>query len=1243
MTDATRKGDSYVQDDAKATSPETARRFGAALRRAFAPVVSSPRLNGTGAPAAAPALPRVGKRPSRKAPSHRRPHIVLIASALAALALLLPSAALALQTHKEMSSIDGSTVPNTAFGSLGGLAVGSGGDLYATDQTGAPDSTGAVQIFDSTGTYLSQITGANTPQGALSFFEPGFLPAAVAVDDSGGPSDGNVYVTDTGNGLIDAFDPATNELLASFGNAGQLNGNNTPSGSFSLPCGLAVDQSNGDLYVADWGNNRIRVFDSTGAYQRTVFDSTMNAPCGLAIDATDTLFVRNQSDGKVLRFDSSGILSGLRYDPTNGTPGDESDDTPRATAVAVDPGTNHLYIDVGSQVRDYEQFGGGLLATLGPLSGSYGTAADFGVGGKVYVSDGASLRTFSAAITTIPDATTGAATDISATAATLNGTVDAAGGSEASCEFEYDTDGSYTSPATVPCEPAGPYPGFEAVHTDATGLTAATTYHYRIHATNVEIGSDSYGADRTFETAGPPAVSRTFVTGVDATTATLNADLNPDGAATSWRFEYVDQQTFEASGFATAAKAPVPDAELEAGAPLTVSQPLSGLQPDTRYRYRLIATNPAGPLTGPERGFKTDPILGSTAPGRFPGQGFLPDNRAWEMVTPPDKNGGTANAFGQKTVVSPDGDRIAYAVAAAFGDVQGTGAAGTTQYVASRGGDGWSSHAMTPKTDPSWPQLLSGVTSVLFNPGLTRALVRAYDLPQVSGDIAASPFNLYREDAQGSANLTPVTPGNATLSPFEIQIFGNTFYGGSSNLDRVYFASRLHLLPEAGIFRTNIYEWNDGMLRLAGVLPDGSIPPGGSFTAIPESAGGDSHDAVSTDGSRVLFGASMGGPQQLLMRKDHTSTTWVSEPEEPGPEPEGVSYQYATPDLHRVAFTSSSPLTSDDPGGPGEALYIYTDSPDPENEQNLEFVYRSGGLVTVEGMNGDASRGFFYAENGSGEGALYRWDGQGVHKVVDVQSGDGEKASLANPSNVHSVGSGVRVSANGRAIAFLSNQELTDAELGIIDLNVGFRARALYVYDADTDKLVCASCPPSGEAASGETWTFPGDGNDGGVGSQFQRNAFLSADGRRAFFSSPDPLVPEDTNGRYDAYEYDVQTGQPHLLSSGHSPQDSWFASASPSGDDAVIITSERLSAHDVDNAKDLYDARVGGGLPEPPPPPAQCEGDACQPPPLGLNDPTPASEGFAGPGDAKARHRHHRKRRRHHQHRANTDRRTSK
>ena len=225
-----------------------------------------------------------------------------------------------------------------------------------------------------------------------------------------------------------------------------------------------------------------------------------------------------------------------------------------------------------------------------------------------------------------------------------------------------------------------------------------------------------------------------------------------------------------------------------------------------------------------------------------------------------------------------------------------------------------------------------------------------------------------------------------------------------------------------------------------------------------------------------------------------------------------MKYQWATPDLHKVAFTTTSQLTDEDPGGTGEALYIYTDSPDPEGEaDNLEFIHRNA-LVTVNGISEDGNSGFFYSEDNAAKGALFHWDGGGADEVTHVQTDNDARMNLSFPLTCTASTPGPG-SPRTAAPSPSSREKLTESDLGVSNPSNGFLFPALYVYDTDTDELACASCPPSGEATSGETWTFPGAPEDGGAAFAFGRNTFLTSDGRRLFFSSPDPLVPETPTG----------------------------------------------------------------------------------------------------------------------------------
>jgi DNA-binding beta-propeller fold protein YncE len=147
----------------------------------------------------------------------------------------------------------------------------------------------------------------------------------------------------------------------------------------------------------------------------------------------------------------------------------------------------------------------------------------------------------------------------------------------------------------------------------------------------------------------------------------------------------------------------------------------------------------------------------------------------------------------------------------------------------------------------------------------------------------------------------------------------------------------------------------------------------------------------------------------------------------------------------------------------------------------------------------------------------------------------------------------------------------------------------------------------------------------------FPQPGNLSSDGRgRLFFESQDALTPQDTNGRtQDVYEWEPggvggcgrEGGCVALISSGHSANDSMFVDSTPSGNDAFFITRERLLSSDQNEQLDLYDARAphvpGEVLGFPEGEPAPCGGESCKGP---LSSPpaaeAPASSIFAGPGN---------------------------
>ena len=225
---------------------------------------------------------------------------------------------------------------------------------------------------------------------------------------------------------------------------------------------------------------------------------------------------------------------------------------------------------------------------------------------------------------------------------------------------------------------------------------------------------------------------------------------------------------------------------------------------------------------------------------------------------------------------------------------------------------------------------------------------------------------------------------------------------------------------------------------------------------------------------------------------------------------------------------------------------------------------------------------------------IYAWHDGVVEYIGECASINFDAQQLFDGTALPLARNQTRVSADGDQLLFrVRSGDGLLSEYGGSDYDhAGFFQ--FYVYDADTRRLACASCNPSGAPA-----TANADGViqavAGGTIFESYRNRPLSSDGRYVFFNTREALVPDDVNSRIDAYEYDVLSGRQRLLSTGTHPSDSYFLDASANGDDVFFITREQLVGWDRDLAYDLYDARVGGGFPEPSPPAPGCDGAACQ------------------------------------------------
>jgi hypothetical protein len=393
-------------------------------------------------------------------------------------------------------------------------------------------------------------------------------------------------------------------------------------------------------------------------------------------------------------------------------------------------------------------------------------------------------------------------------------------------------------------------------------------------------------------------------------------------------------------------------------------------------------------------------------------------------------------------------------------------------------------------------------------------------------------------------------------------------------------------------------------------------------------------------------------------------------------------YRDASVDGSRVFFTSRVELTNDAYTGPEDNaanLYEY-DFNRPEGERLSDLTVDEGdadgagvlGLVTA---SDDGSYVYFVAagvltseKNGEGEEpvagkpnlylshagkvtfiATLAPDKLGHYDIAHTENGDEEDwVGEEGPPNTGDYGPGshtARVTPDGSVLAFESELSLTkyDNEAVALGECEGERCREVYLFDAVTGKLVCVSCDlpsslaplgarPVGAAELGGHEEEGGHFSTGAVPFYLPRN--LSEDGGRLFFQSPDGLVPSDSNGRLDVYEWEragegtcttvsvsyaaSHEGCTFSVSDVAGGSASHFMDASGSGNDVFIASGDQLTKSDTDAREDVYDVRVDGGFPVERPPPT-CGSSGCGGAgglqELGVFG-APASATFSGPGN---------------------------
>jgi hypothetical protein len=597
--------------------------------------------------------------------------------------------------------------------------------------------------------------------------------------------------------------------------------------------------------------------------------------------------------------------------------------------------------------------------------------------------------------------------------------------------------------------------------------------------------------------------------------------------------------------------------------------------------------------------------------------GALPDGRGYELVSPPSKGGGDVVGNPARTRAAAGGDAIQFSSLVGFADPGGSGIA--PDYMSVRTGkvgtNGWSTHSITPGPlralsfsdtlfgglDPRFVGEFSSDLShgvFLSNSPLTNDSPNTDDVPSIyaSSDLLKPGAGLFHlvSACPGCTAPLAATPG---AQP--------SIAGASADFSHIIFESTESLTSDVGPCDPgltgldcppHLYEWSNGEVRLAGILPDDE---GGGAASTSQAGLGALHlvganvrytaNMISADGERIFFtvrstdpGIPLGG--QLYMRVNNAGSNPTTVHINPNHSSD-AQFAAVTPDGSKVFFLQ---------GG----LYVYDIGTGISNPV-------SGGNAAI-GVIGISDTGdyVYYIGEQTGEDRIYV-SHDGVSKEVAGPIAPQEIPWLLNNAPVMNgwrvFPSFARVTPDGRRLVFVTTGTSGLPHTGAGDAcDVG--CREVYVFDATANggegELSCVSCHPGNPDAPAKTNAgFFFQVGRGASATSSHLNHPLSDDGRFVFFSTGDPLVTEDKNGLvYDVYEYDSVTKQVKLLSTGKPGSgNAYFMDASANGRDAFFISHEQLVGWDVDDNVDLYDARIGGGFPEPRPAPVACGGDTCR------------------------------------------------
>jgi hypothetical protein len=1056
-----------------------------------------------------------------------------------------------------------------------GAAGGTEGDIYVTQPR---NSLNLIDTFAPSGEYLGQLTASS--EGAFG------ITTGVAVDPAGA-----VYVSDLTHAKIHKYAPAANPVT---------NANNTANFARTSAATLAAGagSTGGSIFSAKFGSEPVKLNSSSGAEE-----------CKVSSGESLSLAV-NRENGHLFSATESQVTEyeGTCAPEAEPRPGFSPGSGIRGIAVNGDAGLVYVSREGNPKIEVWEEVKVPTPTTL-PPSPVGATSAT--LRGEVnpngqplsecFFEWGESTAYPNAAPCEAPDA---AEVGAGSTPVAVHATIALEGGTTYHAQLVAGNANGSAEGGDVKFTTAGP----QVRGTEAREVAATTA---KI-AANVDPNGEQSGfhveylseaaylsnpeADRFAGAARAPLTDRQLPATIEGTGNLEAGSATVTGVlASAGKFGVGDviagpgipaETTVKAISpgelkLSQQASATATGAALTATGPEAVTQLISGLAPQTAYRFRVVAENGAAVTEGQAKRLLTAalPEAPETCPNAATRQGFaaaLPDCRAYEMVSPTHKAGevippepstqlgGSCSSLECLPGInnqplpmqsSPSGEGVLYS-----GQPFASGlAALPNDYLSGRGAGGWSWESQSPPT-------MTG-TWEAFSTDLSRGIAHQVEptLAPAAPSRGGKGFaNLYLRASGGtfepllSEEPPHRDPGfvNASANAFQIRYAGaNAGTGAVGAFTHVLVEANDVLTaavpliapeaPEPGevgeectLSPCDLYEWSGGGLALVNVLPGNAAAAGESAIGAGRLLGGvalyeapDVDNAISADGSKVFWSSEETG--HVYARIDANRTLEI-----PGP----ASCKGEVAKSQRACFLTASADGASVLLANGEIYAL--NGAGSAYEASADLTAGEGGFEGILGAAADLSRVYFLDSaaltggeaNAIGEEAeegalnLYAWRTGGATRFIgrlvaeDNSFGTNGRYGAWHASPADRT---AQVSPDGRYLAFMSKAPLSGYDNarsgGGTCKQLEVACFEVFEYAADTATLSCASCNPSGQRPVGQSnlsLLRPGFGSP-----QYRQPANLSPQGGgRLFFESQDALVPQDTNGAIqDVYEWEPQ------------------------------------------------------------------------------------------------------------------------